>query len=148
MRLRPKRFWAKRFWPMRKERQRRRLSMTSLIDVIFLLLLFLMLSSTFTRFAEVDLATAGGGGGGASLAQPVFLTLSPDALRVNGADSTLADLPGAVSPHLIDAAPQSVLISLHGDVTAQGLTDVLAALHAMAGLRVTVLGQHETQRAP
>ena len=29
--------------------------MTSLIDVIFLLLLFFMLSSTFSRFAEVEL---------------------------------------------------------------------------------------------
>lgn len=128
---------------MRKERLRRRLSMTSLIDVIFLLLLFFMLSSTFTRFAEVDLTTAGGGGT-ASAAQPVFLTVAPDAVRVNGAHSTLAALPDALSEYLdagaADAAPLTVLISLRGDVTAQRLTDVLAALHAMAGLRVTVLG--------
>ena len=30
--------------------------MTSLIDVIFLLLLFFMLSSTFSRFAEVEIS--------------------------------------------------------------------------------------------
>ncbi len=33
--------------------------MTSLIDVIFLLRLFFMLSSTFSRFAEVELTAAG-----------------------------------------------------------------------------------------
>ena len=48
---------------MRSTRRRRKLSMTSLIDVIFLLLLFFMLTSTFTRFAELDLAAASGGGG-------------------------------------------------------------------------------------
>ena len=47
---------------MRRLRRRRRLSMTSLIDVIFLLLLFFMLSSTFTRFAELELAAGGTGG--------------------------------------------------------------------------------------
>jgi biopolymer transport protein ExbD len=36
-------------------------TLTPLIDVIFLLLLFFMLSSTFTRFAEVPLTNAGGG---------------------------------------------------------------------------------------
>ena len=46
---------------MRKARRRRRLSMTSLIDVIFLLLLFFMLTSTFTRFSEVELTAAGSG---------------------------------------------------------------------------------------
>jgi biopolymer transport protein ExbD len=35
--------------------------MTSLIDVIFLLLLFFMLSSTFSRFGEVELTAAAGG---------------------------------------------------------------------------------------
>ena len=35
--------------------------MTSLIDVIFLLLLFFMLTSTFTRFSEVELTAAGSG---------------------------------------------------------------------------------------
>ncbi|WP_108659784.1 ExbD/TolR family protein [Acuticoccus kandeliae] len=38
-------------------RIKRRLPLTPLIDVIFLLLLFFMLSSTFLRFAAVDIAT-------------------------------------------------------------------------------------------
>ena len=35
---------------------RRQISVTSLIDVIFLLLLFFMLSSTFSKFADVELS--------------------------------------------------------------------------------------------
>ncbi|MEM8921756.1 MAG: biopolymer transporter ExbD, partial [Pseudomonadota bacterium] len=43
---------------LRRVRRRGRSSITSLIDVIFLLLLFFMLASTFTRFSEVDIAAA------------------------------------------------------------------------------------------
>ncbi|WP_367714863.1 biopolymer transporter ExbD [Nitratireductor sp. GISD-1A_MAKvit] len=41
-------------------RRRKPLSLTSLIDVIFLLLLFFMLSSTFTRFASVEISGGAG----------------------------------------------------------------------------------------
>ena len=50
--------------------------MTSLIDVIFLLLLFFMLSSTFSRFAEVEISAAAGGAAAPSDTPPAFLRLS------------------------------------------------------------------------
>ena len=118
---------------MRRVRRARRLSLTSLIDVIFLLLLFFMLSSTFTRFGEVDLASTGAGSG-AGPVSPLFLQLAPDALRLNGQPQTLATLAGALG----DGAP--VLVSLAEGVTAQRLTDLLVALRAVPGLQVTVLG--------
>ena len=40
-------------------RRRHRLSFTPIIDVVFLLLLFFMLASTFTRFAHVDVTLGG-----------------------------------------------------------------------------------------
>ena len=42
---------------------RRRLGLTPLIDVIFLLLLFFMLSSTFSRFSQVPVEGGAAGGG-------------------------------------------------------------------------------------
>lgn len=111
--------------------------MTSLIDVIFLLLLFFMLSSTFTRFAEVDLASAGGGGSDAG-ARPVFLRLSPDALSLNGAPRELSALPDLLRADQTEA-PLPVLVALNGPVTAQRLTDLLVVLRAVPGLQVTVL---------
>lgn len=112
--------------------------MTSLIDVIFLLLLFFMLSSTFTRFAEVELASAGSGSGQAS-DKPVFLSLAVDSLRVNGTDATLADLAQTLNPLRTDEARLTVLIATQTDVTAQRLTDVLAALRSVPNVSVTVL---------
>lgn len=112
--------------------------MTSLIDVIFLLLLFFMLSSTFTRFAEVELAAAGAGGGEAP-ESPIFLTLGPDSLRVNGTERTTDNLKGAFTALGQDATSIPVLVSLQGEVTAQRLTDLLVALRKLPNLSVTVL---------
>ena len=120
---------------LRQARQRRRLSLTSLIDVIFLLLLFFMLSSTFSKFAEVELAAASGGAVVPSDTPPVFLQLYPDRLTVNGTPGTLTDLG---LPDGSDA--QTVLVSLQDDVDAQRLTNLLVALRGIDGLNVTVLG--------
>ncbi len=123
---------------MRRHARRRRLSITSLIDVIFLLLLFFMLSSTFSRFAEVELASAGAGQGTAP-DKPVFVSLAAQTLRLNGAGATLPELPTALQEHRPASGPLSVLIAAQADVTAQRLTDLLAALRSIPDLSVTVL---------
>ena len=111
--------------------QRRKLSLTSLIDVIFLLLLFFMLSSTFAQFSEVDLATAG------SEARPIFLQLRAEELRINARAVPLDGLGAAIAP-LAEGATR-VLISTDAGVSAQRLTDLLVALRALPGLSVQVL---------
>ena len=112
--------------------------MTSLIDVIFLLLLFFMLSSTFTRFAEIELASAGPGTS-SSTERPVFLSLSPNDLRMNGTNTALDSLPSALDPLRNGDAPLTILISAAADVTAQRLTDLLVTLRAIPSVSVTVL---------
>lgn len=119
-------------------RRRRKLSMTSLIDVIFLLLLFFMLSSTFSKFSEVELSAAGSGTAVPSDAPPLFLQLDPDTLRLNGDALTLAELGASL---LAQADEGTVLlVSLGTEVDSQRLTDLLVALRALPKLRVTVLG--------
>ena len=112
--------------------------MTSLIDVIFLLLLFFMLSSTFSRFSEVEIAAAGGGAA-PSDETPLFLRLAPDSLSLNGQSETLETLPAALEGR-DDTAVTPVLISLREGVNAQRLTDVLVVLGRVRGVQVTVLG--------
>lgn len=111
--------------------------MTSLIDVIFLLLLFFMLSSTFSRYAQVELAAAGGGMVPDDAAKPIFVQLSPTALNLNGRDMAMVDLPSA----LRSLDNPRVLISLKDGVDAQRLTDVLVVLRNAPGVSVTVLGR-------
>ncbi|MCX7567413.1 biopolymer transporter ExbD [Sulfitobacter sp. F26169L] len=112
--------------------------MTSLIDVIFLLLLFFMLTSTFSKFAEVELSAAGAGAGAPGDAKPLFLQLGTDSLRLNGRDVTLDTIAGSA---LGDAPKGAVLlVSLGEGVDAQRLTDLLVVLRGLPDLRVSVLG--------
>lgn len=113
-------------------RTRRALALTPLIDVIFLLLLFFMLTTSFVR--EVDLPLAPAGGGLAEGARPAFLDLGPEAMALNGAAVDPADLAARL------AGEDALLIRLQPGVTAQRLIDVLGPLSRLPALHVRVLG--------
>ncbi|WP_258091871.1 biopolymer transporter ExbD [Salipiger pentaromativorans] len=126
---------------MRSAKRRRRLSMTSLIDVIFLLLLFFMLTSTFTRFSEVELAAAGSGAAPAPSERPLFLQLGPETARLNSAEVALEGLADALAAQRGDgAAVRRLLVALQPGVSAQRLTDLLVVLRGLPGLAPVVLG--------
>lgn len=112
--------------------------MTSLIDVIFLLLLFFMLTSTFSKFSEVELAAAGSGKAEPSDAPPLFVQLGQEQLSLNGNALTLNDIPASPLSQVKDGT--AVLISLDAEVDSQRLTDLLVALRTLPKLRVSVLG--------
>lgn len=116
--------------------QRRPLAMTSLIDVIFLLLLFFMLTSTFSKYAEVELLSAGAGVTGGSEQVALFLRLGPDSLSLNSKVLGLDDLPNAIDTTTQD----TVLVSLKDAVSSQRLVDLLAILGRIDGLKTQVLG--------
>ena len=116
--------------------KRRPVTLTPLIDIIFLLLLFFMLSSTFTRFAEIPLMNAGGGANGDSA--PLFLQLAPETVILNGTVLPLEALVPAINA-LGAEDGQTLLITLRGDVTSQRLVDLLTDLRRVPGLVVSVL---------
>ncbi|MEQ3708755.1 MAG: biopolymer transporter ExbD [Tateyamaria sp.] len=107
--------------------------MTPLIDVVFLLLLFFMLSSTFSNFGEVELNQASGGE--AQQAAPsdrFFVQLGAARLVLNGAPTKLDDLAEQMERG-------QVLVSLDTDVSAQRLVDLLVRLRGQPELTVLVL---------
>lgn len=107
--------------------------MTPLIDVIFLLLMFFMLSSTFSAFGEITLnqATAGTAAP-ATPSERSFVQLGAERLALNGAPVTLDELAARIETG-------QVLVSLDADTSAQRLVDLLARLRGRDGLTVTVL---------
>lgn len=112
--------------------------MTSLIDVIFLLLLFFMLTSTFSRFSEVPLPLGGAGTITAEASTPpLFLQVGEDAISLNGRDMALDGLAEAIAAD--GDAPQPVIVSVKADTSAQRLTDVLVALQEVPNLSLNVL---------
>ena len=114
--------------------------MTSLIDVIFLLLLFFMLTSTFSKFAEVELLSAGAGNAKNTDQAPVFLRLNEEELSLNGIPHALDDLASVLKSPEGRVTDQMVLVSLGKTVTSQRLVDLLAVLRGIGGIKVQVLG--------
>ena len=111
--------------------------MTSLIDVIFLLLLFFMLSSTFTRLADIPLtgATAGGEVGDRPL---VFLRLGTDGVLVNGRSATLDEAAQLLTAQTREG-PRLLLITTQPGVTTQRLVDLMVALDPVPDMTMQVL---------
>jgi biopolymer transport protein ExbD len=83
---------------------RRKPSLTPMIDVVFLLLVFFMLASRFGVDSVLQLPLAAGGGDYSG--PPRLIDVSPDALALNGVPVT--DLPAALAPYVED--PQDLLI--------------------------------------
>ncbi|MEM6464420.1 MAG: biopolymer transporter ExbD [Pseudomonadota bacterium] len=122
-------------------RKRRKLSLTSLIDVIFLLLLFFMLSSTFTRFAEVDIA-AGRAGENVQTAQApdIFIRLEQNgSWKINGAE---IDADGAMVEleRLEGLGAKTAIVVVRENVTSQELVDALERIRAAVKIQVAVAG--------
>ena len=109
------------------------MSMTPLIDVIFLLLLFFMLSSTFSSYGEIELsqATAGTAASDTPLERH-FIQLGATRLVLNGTPKPLDDIAAELETG-------QVLVSLDDDASAQRLVDLLVRLRGRDGLSVTVL---------
>jgi len=109
--------------------------MTSLIDVIFLLLLFFMLSSTFSQYAEVELTAAAGGGQNHDT-ELHFIKLGNDQILLDGRPIA----PDGIVQALQSDTPQTVLISLDRTASSQQLTDLLTLLRGIEGLHTRVMG--------
>ena len=113
--------------------RRRAVSLTPLIDVVFLLLLFFMLTSTFSTFGEIELnRPAGGQAGTETPTERFFIQLGTDQLALNGTPVEMT----AIGDQLEDGL---VLIDLDEAVTSQRLVDLLAVLRGRDGLDVLVL---------
>lgn len=124
--------------PDRRFRQRR-LTLTPLIDVIFLLLLFFMLSSTFTRVNEINLSASGSGNRAGTFAgKTLFIRLTSQGATLNGTAVALADL-GQNLTALRGTGPAQVILSLSDEVVSQDFIDLFARLNALPDLPVTVL---------
>lgn len=127
---------------MQRRRQRAPLSMTSLIDVIFLLLLFFMLSSTFSKFGEIPLMTAGQKQSASQnpLAQPIFVRVAQAGVSVNGQPTVLDRLTTTARRLTAEAtAPQPFLLSVADDAHAQLLVRAMFQLRRLPNAHIVVV---------
>nr|WP_321459475.1 biopolymer transporter ExbD [uncultured Cohaesibacter sp.] len=116
-----------------EERRRRpKVSLTSLIDVIFILIVFFMLVSSFSHYRVIDLVKGGTGAGGGTLA--LHLSLSAE-----GVLSTGNGTPVEEALALAVSKDQPVSVYLAQAVPIQQGVDALDRLKAMGVKAVTLV---------
>lgn len=117
--------------------QRKKLSLTSLIDVIFLLLLFFMLSSTFSKYSELEINAARQGSGATTESQTYLVSIDDTQIRLNGqlesSDSLSAKLNQPNEENL-----KRVVITSSSKTSTQQLVDVLTELSKIEKLAITI----------
>ena len=118
-------------------RRSRKPSLTPMIDVVFLLLVFFMLAARFGQDALVPLRTVGGGTD--YTGPPRLIVLSETGLSVNGAAVQLDRLAERVAP-LMKQPEDTLFIQPRGESDLQGLVDVLDALQAAGFSNLVVVG--------
>ncbi|SIO55975.1 biopolymer transport protein ExbD [Rhodovulum sp. ES.010] len=115
---------------------RRRPSLTPMIDVVFLLLVFFMLAARFGQDTAIPLA-AGGGAGEPWSGPPRLVDIGPEAVALNGVETPLAELADAVRP-LTGAPDDPVVLRARDGAALQRVIAVSDAL-AAAGFQRLVL---------
>lgn len=117
--------------------RRRRMSLTPMIDVVFLLLVFFMLAARFGIEGTIQLGL--GGGSAAYEGPPRLLDIYPDEVRLNG----IAVTPDALIPALDDLTVSSsdiIVLRTRKGADVQRLIDLIENLSA-AGFNALVLSE-------
>ena len=109
------------------ERKRRQPSLTPMIDVVFLLLVFFMLSARFGADQVVPLVL--GGGGGKYSGPPRLIETGPEGTFLNGVPLPIVDILSALET--LTETPEDAMILRGKDGTnTQAIIDLMSALVA------------------
>ena len=117
-------------------RPRRKPSLTPMIDVVFLLLVFFMLASRFGTDAVVPL-TLGGQGAGYS-GPPRLIDVLPDGQRLNGVDQALDEVVAALDG-LTDSRSDTIVLRARDGAALQRMVTVVAALREAGFTTIAVV---------
>jgi len=136
--------WPRVCWPetkpipmldLNQHIRRRRIGLTPMIDVVFLLLVFFMLAARFGGTDAIPVSLARGGTATYD-GPPRLVTVLPDAVRVNGIDVT--DPASALAP-LMAALDDIVILRSADETTVQRLLDVMQQLRAAGQSNLVIL---------
>ena len=122
-------------WPnsrlARPRRRRALIGLTPLIDVVFILLVFFMLASSFLDWRAIELDAPVRAAGSEGLEGALLVQIRPDGLlRLAAAPISLEDLAARVREHLETTPDQRVLIEPASGVPLQRTVSVLDRLKA------------------
>ena len=116
-------------------RARRKPSLTPMIDVVFLLLVFFMLAARFGLDTSLPLVAAGSGA--AYAGPPRLVDVAPEELALNGVAVTPAALVARLQ-RMTDAPTDMIILRPAAETDLQRVVDVMLALNT-AGFRRVVM---------
>lgn len=115
------------------QQTKRVISLTPLIDVVFLLLVFFMLASTFLKFGTVKLETAGAGLGTVAPADIVLVHVAGEGrLTVNGMPTDATGVVDLINARVAEGAKSAALVSREKAT----VSDLVSALRLVRGTNV------------
>ncbi len=122
-----------------RSRIRAQLDMAPLIDVVFLLLVFFMLTSTFLVPEAIDLTLPASKSAQATDPPPVTLTLDhAGVLMLNGDVTALGDLRTALAPLLEADAGRAIALKSDARAAVQQLIAVMDEVRAAGGSNIAL----------
>ena len=103
------------------------LNVAPLIDIVFLLLVFFMLASTFIRPESINLAIRAPSGVGEQSEQPILVHIGANgAIRLNGLVLTIQDLKQELlARSSLPQTNRTITVQTHDDVSVQFLVRVM-----------------------
>ncbi|MEM6818606.1 MAG: biopolymer transporter ExbD [Pseudomonadota bacterium] len=123
---------------LKARKPRKRASITSLIDVIFLLLLFFMLSSTFSRFSEVEISIAETRGESSGMStEQASLVIERTGTSLGVEKLSDEQLIARLSSLVTSGTTKLTVIPAEGVVT-QRLIDALTLMSQVPGLEISL----------
>ncbi|MBL4721432.1 MAG: biopolymer transporter ExbD [Alphaproteobacteria bacterium] len=128
-------------FPANKAKRRRSpISLTPLIDVVFILLIFFMLASNVTDWRAISLNAPGEGAASAAIEGALLVEVRPKEIRLSGKPITLINLSATIAAAVRKKPTQRVMVKTATGVILQRAIVVLDALSA-AGARNLSLHQ-------
>lgn len=118
-------------------RPRRKPSLTPMIDVVFLLLVFFMLASRFGSDAVVPLRLGGAAGADYS-GPPRLIDVLPDGQRLNGVDHALEEVVLALRG-LTDSGADTIVLRARDGAALQRVVTVVSALREAGFTAIAVV---------
>lgn len=122
-------------------RRRSLISLTPLIDVVFILLVFFMLTSSFLQWRAIDLAAPGATGGGGGMKGAMLVFVGPDGLRLGAQSLTLDQVVERVSARLAENPDQRVFVRPGEGVPLQAAVTVLDGLKTAGTQNLSLMGR-------
>ncbi len=111
--------------PMRRHRRSGRMSLTPLIDVVFILLVFFMLQTNFVRPRAIEFSQSAGASNASSDSTMIAVELHDNGtVWLNGEASSLPALRG-YARKISEPDKTRVMLAVDPDVMLQGAVDVM-----------------------